>query len=79
MIKTSAFVAAAILVGVTTAANAKEMKGNEPVSVTVPPSTRICVKQPAITGSMLSKTTCKTAEQWQKEGVNPADLIAGKN
>jgi hypothetical protein len=74
-IATATIAIAAALTGV--AANAKEAP--QPTANDIQPTTRICVVQPAITGSILPTKVCKTAADWQKDGVDPVKLVAGKN
>jgi len=51
----------------------------KPVAATsIQPTTRICVVQPPVTGSYLNTKTCKTAAEWQKEGVDPVKLVEKK-
>ncbi len=62
-------------------ANAKEVSKDKVMAEAAPqiqPNVRICVKQLPTTGSIATTTTCRTAAQWQKEGVNPSDLLAKK-
>jgi hypothetical protein len=61
-----------------TVANAKEPPKPPRQAEAIQPSTRICVVQPPIVGSLLPTKECKTAADWQKEGVDPAKLVAGK-
>lgn len=76
----TAAVAIALATGLSgTAAFAKHAPNVDPANATITPDTRICVIKPPITGSMLEVKECKTAAQWQKDGIDPAKLVAKKN
>jgi len=70
---------AAASVVLPTVADAKQPPQPQPAETAIAPDRRICVVQPAITGSYLPTKVCKTAADWRKDGVDPVRLIAGKD
>ena len=76
----AAFTAAALMAGTSVSAMAKapDPKGDGAAATTENASApanpaktvRYCVQGP-VTGTMLPKKTCKTREEWLKQGVDP--------
>jgi len=78
--RVAAFTAAALMATTSASAmaNAPDPKGDGAAAVTENASApaspdktvRYCVQR-AVTGTMLPKKTCKTREEWLKQGVDP--------
>jgi hypothetical protein len=85
MAKLPAFITVGALVGLTlsgtiSAAAAHEAAQPKPrPAANVNDKTRICVREPAMTGSILPTRTCKTAAEWQADGVDIAKLAASSS
>jgi len=77
--RTFALAATAIVVAGLTGTALQAKEAPKPVATNIQPTTRICVVQPPVTGSYLTTRTCKTAAEWQKDGVDPVKLVEKKS
>jgi hypothetical protein len=65
------------LPGTITAASARDASLTKPkMDASADSKARICVREPAPTGSILPLRTCKTRAEWRADGVDIDKLIA---
>jgi hypothetical protein len=85
MAKLPTFIAVGALLGIAlpgtiTAAAAREAAAPKPKAVAdTNGKPLICVREPAITGSILPRRTCKTRADWQADGIDIDKLAAASS